>query len=250
MHNKAEIKTLAIIPARSNSKRVPGKNLKKLGQTPLFVYTLLAALQCDEIDLVCLTTESNDIEEVAMKYARQIGKLDKLDIIHRAMYLTMDHVQLDEVATAALRQYELNGYNIETVVVLQATSPFRNTNHIIQALQLFKNLNKTINTIFTVEMDNGFHWNWDHETGEFSPLGHSPEKRLGGQWEWQNHSIMKENGAMYVTRADVMTHTKAFRNAPYYPFVMDSKYSVDIDYPEDWNKAEQQLEAIIGEMGE
>jgi len=47
-----------------------------------------------------------------------------------------------------------------------------------------------------------------------------------------------------------MTHTKAFRNAPYYPFVMDSKYSVDIDYPEDWAKAEQQLKEIVQGMDE
>lgn len=248
MIDKNDLKTLAIVPARSNSKRVPGKNLKKLGGIPLFLYTLSAALNSSEIDLVCLTTESFEIEQAAIDFAKQVNKLDKLDIIHRAMYLTMDHVQLDEVCLAALRQYELNGYSsIETVVVLQPTSPFRTTKDIDDAVRIL-NASPNANTVFSAFAANGFYWEWDHESGGVVPVGHTPHNRLGGQWEWANRSIVKENGALYVTRYNQFTHTKSFRNAPYAPIIIQDGATIDIDTHSDWSEAEQYLQSKLEEM--
>lgn len=244
MIKNEELRTLAIIPARGNSKRVPNKNLKKLGGIPLFLYTLSAALNSDLIDLVCLTTESNDIEQVAIDYATQKNKIHKLDIVHRAMYLTMDHVQLDEVCLAALRQYELNGYNaIENVVILQATSPFRTTKDIDDAINMLVS-GKNINTVFSSYLANGFYWEWNHGEG-VAPLAHDVTNRLGGQWEWANRSIIKENGALYVTRYNRFTHSKTFRNPPFAPTIVTDGARIDIDTMDDWNEAEFHLENIL-----
>ena len=246
MIEKDRLKTLAIVPARGNSKRVPNKNLKRLGGIPLFLYTLTAALNSDEIDLVCLTTESHEIERAAMDYAKKAGKLDKLDIIHRAMYLTMDHVQLDEVCLAAVRQYELNGYYaLENIVVLQPTSPFRTTGDIDDAIQMLGGTDA--NTVFSAFYDNGFYWEWSHQSGDVKPLAHNPSNRLGGQWEWQERSIVKENGALYVTKYEQFTHTKTFRNAPFAPIMLDGGAIIDIDTPSDWAEAESHLARILGE---
>lgn len=247
MIEKDKVKTLAIVPARGNSKRVPGKNLKKLGGIPLFLYTLSAALNSDKIDLVCLTTESYDIEQSAIAFAKQAGKLEKLDIIHRAMYLTMDHVQLDEVCLAAVRQYELNGYNaLENIVVLQPTSPFRTTRDIDAALSLIEN--DRINTVFSAFSANGFYWEWQHDNGSMVELAHNPTGRLGGQWEWANRSIVKENGALYVTRYELFSNTKTFRNAPFAPIIVSDGATIDIDTHDDWAEAEKYLESKIGEL--
>ena len=66
-----EHKTIAIIPARGNSKRLPQKNIRMLDGIPLFVHSILYAQKhSDIIDAICVTTDDNDIIKIA-----EIGKL-------------------------------------------------------------------------------------------------------------------------------------------------------------------------------
>ena len=61
-------KTLAIIPARKNSKRLPGKNIKELGGIPLFMHSVnYARANSNIIDEIVITTDDPEIMNIAEK---------------------------------------------------------------------------------------------------------------------------------------------------------------------------------------
>ena len=65
--------TYAIIPARGGSKGVPGKNIKLLGGFPLIAYSVVAARLASGIDRVVISTDSEEIADVAKKYESIYG---------------------------------------------------------------------------------------------------------------------------------------------------------------------------------
>ena len=64
-------KVLAIVPARSGSKGLPGKNIKYLSGKPLLAYPIEAAIGCDYIDNVVISTDSLEYASIAEKYGAQ-----------------------------------------------------------------------------------------------------------------------------------------------------------------------------------
>ena len=79
---------LAVIPARGGSKGIPGKNIKSLCGHPLIAYTISAARKSVYIDDVVVSTDSDDIAEVAMRYGAEVPFLRPAElsvILQRAL---------------------------------------------------------------------------------------------------------------------------------------------------------------------
>jgi CMP-N-acetylneuraminic acid synthetase len=64
-------KPLAIIPARGNSKRFPRKNIAILAGKPLIAYAIEAARDSEIFDLVCVSSEDDEILEIAEEWGAQ-----------------------------------------------------------------------------------------------------------------------------------------------------------------------------------
>ena len=62
------MKTIAIIPARGGSKRLPGKNIQLLGGIPLLAHSILYAQQQDCIDAVYVSTDDEQVAAVAFQF--------------------------------------------------------------------------------------------------------------------------------------------------------------------------------------
>ena len=63
---------LAIIPARGGSKGIPGKNIKELAGKPLIAYTIEAARRAPSVSRVIVSTDSQEIADVAMRYGAEV----------------------------------------------------------------------------------------------------------------------------------------------------------------------------------
>src|SRR5919109_2343177 len=63
---------LAVIPARGGSKRVPGKNLRLLGDRPVIAYTIHAAWTSGIFDRVVVSTDSEQIADVARRFGAEV----------------------------------------------------------------------------------------------------------------------------------------------------------------------------------
>ena len=65
-------KSVAFIPARSGSKRVPNKNIKLLGGHPMLAYTIQAAVDSGIFDAVICATDSEQYADIARHYGAEV----------------------------------------------------------------------------------------------------------------------------------------------------------------------------------
>ena len=143
-------KTVAIIPARANSKGVPGKNLKKLNGIPLLHWTLHAAFNAGSdtskddnkkkwiplFDMIVLTSEDDEILNEGMNVSRFYPDITFIPY-KRDNKLSLDHVQTDEVCLDVLRFLEYEGCHVTEICLLQPTSPLRTSNHIFESYEFW-----------------------------------------------------------------------------------------------------------------
>lgn len=117
------MKTIAIIPARGGSKRIPKKNIINFMGKPIIAWTIEAAVNSGIFDKIILSTDSEEIAEVGRAYGLEVPflRLEKND----------DISPVSEATIAAVKQAE-EYYNesYDIVVQLMANAPLRNENDI------------------------------------------------------------------------------------------------------------------------
>ena len=229
-------RVVALIPARANSKGIPGKNMKLLGGKPLLAWTIEAALSAKCIDSVWLTSEDPEILALAQRHGAQT--------LARPSELSLDSVQLDDVYLNALWQLEERHQIVpETAVLAQPASPFRTSEDIDGAHELFSGEN----TVVSVCLDTKFHWGIDENN--VVPIWHNPLRRLGRQWVPDMDKLYYENGAVGVIDTRRFTlFERTTRFGPHTLYVMPIERSLDLDTLEDWAEAERILLWRTGNM--
>ena len=115
--------TLAIIPARGGSKRIPRKNLREVADLPLIAHTIQQARDTEEIDRAIVSTDNQEIAEVAAEYGGDVP-------FERPPELATDTATLAETVTHALDWATGEGITYDRICVLQVTSPLRTTKDI------------------------------------------------------------------------------------------------------------------------
>ena len=123
--------TLAIIPARGGSKRVPRKNLRLLGGKPLVVRSIEAGLAARRIDRLVVSSDSEEV----LALARGI---DPALCLERPAELSSDTSQAIEYVRHALETLEDATRRFETIVILQPSSPFCRAEDIDGTLELLE----------------------------------------------------------------------------------------------------------------
>jgi CMP-N,N'-diacetyllegionaminic acid synthase len=228
------MKTLAIIPAKSTSQGIPNKNLVKLGDRELLVHTVLAADRSTMIDWIILASDDAKIFNVT-------GRYDDYVLLPKS--LTVDTVQVDEAVLYTYRQIQAeHALDCDTIIVLQPTSPFRTSQHIDEALQLYKDVNSTKqlfeekDTVFSV-WEPGWSYSMVFNEVQAVAQGHFPPHRLGRQ-NVDTLGGVTENGAIYIVDTAKFSKERTFRSAVMIPYYMDKQSSIEIDEPIDLAIAE------------
>ena len=114
---------IAIIPARSGSKRIPGKNVKSFAGKPIISYSIKEALSTMLFDKVLVSTDSNNIAKIANYYGAETPFLRPSD-------LSDDYAGVSDVIVHSIEWLELNKYEIQNVCCIYATAPFIDKNDI------------------------------------------------------------------------------------------------------------------------
>jgi CMP-N,N'-diacetyllegionaminic acid synthase len=109
---------LAIIPARGGSKGVPGKNLRSIAGKPLIAWSIEQALAAKSVSEVVVTTDSEDIAEVARQFGASVPFL-------RPAELATDSAPTEPTMLHALLEMEKGRGRFDQVLLLQPTSPLR-----------------------------------------------------------------------------------------------------------------------------
>lgn len=215
-------KTIAIIPARGGSKRLPNKNVLLLGDYPLLVHSILFAQANSEIiDEIYVSTDDKKIKAVALQFGAKV--------IDRPIAISGD---LEPTITAL--QHVLHSINeqVENVVLLQPTNPLRPQNLLKQCFEKFEETNS--DSLFTVSQNH-------HKLGKISNDKFVPFNYEIGQRSQDLEPLYFENGLLYITKAKAILDNKIItENA--FPYVVNHIFAnVDIDTREDFDYSEYLL---------
>lgn len=111
------MKKIAIITARGGSKRIPRKNIKEFCGKPILAYSIEAALQSGIFDEVMVSTDDEEIADIARKYGASVPFL-------RSEKTSGDFATAPEVVLEVLEEYEKRGVHYDLGLLLYPTAPF------------------------------------------------------------------------------------------------------------------------------
>lgn len=213
------MKTIAIIPARGGSKRLPGKNILPLGGMPLLAHSILyAKSNSDIIDEVYVTTDDEQIKEVALAYGAKI--------IDRPPSISGD---LEPTISSLRHALESIDYDVENVVLLQPTNPLRPIDLLTECFQ--KYLDGNFDSLFTVSQDH-------HKLGKIHNGTFVPFNYEIGQRSQDLEPLFFENGLLYIAKSKLILEGKIISEKAF-PYIVNHVFAdVDIDTQKDFDYAE------------
>lgn len=218
------MKILGLIPARGGSKRLPGKNLKKLGGLPLIAWTIRAALESRVFVDVLVSTDDPEIAEVSKSYGALVLSL-------RPSRLATDEASSIDVAIHALNQYEDAHFSVDGLMLLQPTSPFRSSNTINDAANKFKSSGgKSVVGVSSAESHPAWCFYIDNE--HLIPVLGSDQLTSRSQ---DLRPAFVVNGTIYLTSPKSLRESKSFITSESSPLIISNvAESIDIDTEFDW----------------
>jgi CMP-N,N'-diacetyllegionaminic acid synthase len=222
------MKILAIVPARSGSKRLPGKNIKILGDKPLIAWTIECAKKIHDICDVIVSTDSIEIADVAKQYGATVPFI-------RPIELSTDTASSVDVMLHALEEYEKKEGFVDGVMLLQPTSPFRSINLINRGIKKYQENNKrTIVGVSPVR---------DHPEWVMKKKGDLLVPYIAESQSSSRSQDLPEafvvNGCFYLIDQDLLKKTKKIVSSEFFPLIVNSmQESLDIDDQWDWNIAQ------------
>ena len=124
-------KAVAIITARGGSKRIPHKNIKEFCGKPILAYSIEAALASGVFDRVMVSTDDEEIAEVARKYGAEVPFL-------RSEKTANDYATTKDVLEEVLAEYEKRGEHFDTLCCIYPTAPFITPDRLSEAMRLLE----------------------------------------------------------------------------------------------------------------
>jgi CMP-N-acetylneuraminic acid synthetase len=213
-----------VIPARANSKRLPGKNMRILGDKPLIQHSIDFALNNLPPDSIWVNSDDKKIIEFAKK--KGVRTL-----------LRPDNLATDFTSTVDVLKFQVNYFrerNIycDAIILLQPTNPLRQYNLLEIAINKFEKSRRKSLATFSVS---------GKKTGTISNNFFKPTNYTPGQRSQDLEKTYFENGLLYITDLESILIGKVITECVY-PLVCDEvESSVDIDYLEDFIFAESLL---------
>lgn len=223
------MKVLAVIPAKSISKRIPNKNIKLMASKPMIAYILETISKVKGIDRVIVSTDSKNIAKIAKKYGAEVPFL-------RPKELTRDDTPALSVLQHAVAELkEKDGYSADYVFLLYPTSPLLKKERVEEALAIA--LERNSDSVISGTLDKGHYW--IEVEGGWNRL--YPIKQVNSQYQVP---LFKENGAIYLTKTEILKRQYVADKADV--VIMDEDENIDVDFPEDFKRAEVVLKSRNG----
>ena len=227
-------KLIAIIPARSGSKGLKDKNIRKLNEKPLLAYSIEAAIASGIFDTVHVSTDSREYAEIAEAYGADEPFL-------RDVQNAGDSSSSWDVVREVLRKYDMSGKHFDVCVLLQPTSPLRTADDIKAAYALF-DTKKADSLTSVTEVDHPIQWCFKlDDSYSMRDFASSPYKDSRRQ---ELEKYYRENGAIYIVSVpNIVNPLFDFYTERCVAYVMERGRSIDIDTLQDFNVAETIMKA-------
>lgn len=221
--NKAA-STLFLITARGGSKGVPRKNILEIAGIPLIAYKIIAAQQANLEKRIIVSTDDEEIAQVARKW----GGEDIVPFI-RPDFLATDTASSMDVVEHAMKWVEANEKKkYDYVCLLEPSSPFATAKDLEKAHEFIVKADAdTLLSMKEVEVNTCFIHELDSNGG--LSFFYNSIKDLNSARRQDQKKEYTPNGCMYIARWDYFERNKLFHSVRSIPYIMDERYSIEID---------------------
>jgi len=224
---------LAIIPARGGSKRVPGKNVHPLRGRPLLAWTVEAALESARFSRVVVSTDDEEIAQVARDWGAEVPFLRR--------EAADDHAPASAATLAAIEQSEAHwGETWDTVAQLFAVCPLRRARHIREAMDAYAE--SPADFMLSAYR---FHWTnpwWACTLDEAGvPTRLFPDAYVRSQ---DLPPLYGPSGAIWIADAAALREAGTFYGPGHVYWPMEWQAAVDIDSLEDLEIADSLFDRV------
>ena len=234
MNHTYSNKILCVLQVRGGSKGVPKKNIRKVNGKPLMNWTIESAKKSGIFESIWVSSDSDEILEV--------GRKEEVNTIKRPEELSGDEVlSVDSLHWAVGEIEGLYGIKYDYVVELPVVCPLRNEDHIREAVE--KLITTGADSVISVTQMTDKHpvrmkrITDDDLIEDF--CSEYPEGDAGRRQDLEPCYI--RNGGIYSMKRDTLMNEKTRHGKVSRPYVMEDKYSINIDSEMDLKIAEVML---------
>ncbi len=225
-------KIIAIIPARGGSKRIPRKNIKLFFGKPLIVYSIEVALKSKLFDRVIVSTEDEEIAEVARKHGAEVPFM-------RPLELADDFSSSGDSVRHTIKTLQKEGEKIDFVCTIYATAPLLDAKYLKEGFEILKNSDACMAfsvTSMPFPIQRTFKITKDNRCKMFTPQHFSDRSQ-------DLEEAYQDAGQFYWQRVD-----REIKDIPFgsdsIPIVLPRYLVQDIDTLEDWDMAEKLYQVV------
>lgn len=211
-------KILAIIPARAGSKGIKNKNIIDLSGKPLIAYSIEAALKSKYIDRIVVSTDGGNIAKISKEYGAEVPFI-------RPKSLATDTSKSIDVVLHCIDELVKKNENYDYVILLQPTQPLRQSFHIDEAIELIyrKKENSLVSVCKVKEHPSLMReLNLDGTMNNIVSLSSDTRRQ-------DFKEIFIVNGAIYINKINNELNKDTILNDNKIAYLMEEKYSIDID---------------------
>ena len=240
-----EIPTVvALIPARSGSKRVPDKNIRPLAEHPVLAYTISVALMSGVFTDVIVSTDSEQYAEIARYYGAEVPFL-------RPEKLAGDLSPDIEWIEYTLKRLQDGGRNYDCFSILRPTSPFRQPQTIRRAWTAFLADGMGVDSLRAVEKCQQHPGKmWVVRGKRMTPLlPLSPPELPWHSSQYQSlPEVYVQNASLEIAWTRVVFDLRTIAGSVIMPFFTQGYEGFDVNSPYDWKLAEELLHSQEAEL--
>lgn len=214
---------LGVIPARGGSKGIPKKNITELAGRPLLAYTVDCAREAETVDAFVVSTDDDDIKEVARD-------LDA-PVVDRPAKLATDEARTEPTLVHASDEHPRDP---DAVVTLEPTSPLRTPALVDRCVERFRQTDA--DAVMTVVPNHSIVGRLEGD--RFTPFVEDPPRR-----RQERETLYEEASTVYVTETAALRETGTVHGRDTVAVEADPREAVDIDDPLDLTIAEAIIDA-------
>lgn len=224
---------VAIIPARGGSKRIPRKNIKDFFGKPMIAWSIEAALKSNCFDRVIVSTDDQEIAEIAKKYGAEVPFI-------RPAELSGDHAGTTPVIKQSIQWLTENLQAPRLVCCIYATAPFVRAYDIQRGLDQLEQTNASYAftvTSYAFPIQRAIRITENNNVEMFSPEHFQTRSQ-------DLEEAYHDAGQFYWGKVDAWMSEKVIFGSESTPVILPRYRVQDIDTPEDWDRAEWLFKAM------
>ena len=220
---------MCLICAREGSKGVVGKNLRPLGSKPLISWTIGVAKQCPSVDRIVVSTDGQEIADVAQQYGADIPFLRPAEIARD------DTLQIDAIRHAVL-ELEAAGDRYDAIMLLQPTVPLRRVEDVERCVAMMREsgADSVVSVVKIEGWGPGTFYRRD-DAGRLDPYAASPRE---GTLRQTLAPLYARTGSVYLMTRDLVVERRAIYGDDVRGCLCGPETAFNIDSEFDWELTE------------